>query len=172
MIETGLRRNEVRTLAWDDVDLEAGTLTVRAQNAKNRKEETIPLTPGLREALAEWRDSHPAADGGVVVRLSSRLLKHLNDDLEAAGIPKKDASGRTVDLHALRHTYGTRLVASGVDIKTVQTLMRHSSPILTLGIYVHADKGRLRQAVEQLPVLAAIPQERTATAEPAAAASA
>jgi site-specific recombinase XerD len=62
-------------------------------------------------------------------------------------------AGSTVDLHALRHTYGTRLVASGVDIKTVQTLMRHSSPILTLGIYVHADKNRLRQAVEKLPAI-------------------
>jgi integrase len=170
MIEAGLRRNEVRTLAWEDVDLEAGTLTIRAHNAKNRKEATVPLTPGLLAALARWRDARPSADGGPVVRLSSRLLRHLNDDLEAAGIPKKDAGGSTVDLHALRHTYGTRLVASGVDIKTAQMLMRHSSPILTLGIYVHSDRVRLRQAVEQLPVVAPAVEECVAAVPTPAAA--
>jgi site-specific recombinase XerD len=56
-----------------------------------------------------------------------------------------------VDLHALRHTYGTMLINSGADIKSVQTLMRHSSPVLTLGIYLHSDKGRLRNAVAALP---------------------
>ena len=52
-------------------------------------------------------------------------------------VQKRDPSGRNLDLHALRHTYGTRLVAASVDIKTVQTLMRHSTPEMTLGIYVH-----------------------------------
>jgi site-specific recombinase XerD len=57
------------------------------------------------------------------------------------------------DLHAPRHTFGTRLIAAGADIKTVQALMRHSTPVLTLGIYVHSDRARLRQAVEQLPAI-------------------
>jgi hypothetical protein len=36
------------------------------------------------------------------------LIKSFNLDLSAAGIPKEDERGRTVDLHALRHTFGTR----------------------------------------------------------------
>jgi integrase len=67
-------------------------------------------------------------------------------------VEKLDATGRVLDLHALRHTYGTRLVAAGVDIKTVQTLMRHSTPEMTLGIYVHSDRTRLATAVTQLPM--------------------
>ena len=43
------------------------------------------------------------------------------------------------------------LINAGADIKSVQTLMRHSSPVLTLGIYPHSDKGRLRNAVAMLP---------------------
>ena len=66
-------------------------------------------------------------------------------------INKRDASGRNLDLHALRHTHGTRLVASGADIKTVQALMRHSTPGMTLGIYVHKDWGRMADAVAGLP---------------------
>jgi integrase len=37
------------------------------------------------------------------------LVKILDRDLAAAGIPKRDDRGRTVDLHALRHTFGTHL---------------------------------------------------------------
>ena len=41
------------------------------------------------------------------------------------------------------------------NIKTVQTLMRHSTPSMTLGIYVHYDRARLREAVEALPKIGA-----------------
>jgi site-specific recombinase XerD len=100
------------------------------------------------------------------------FVNTLYDDIEAAGIPRKDAAGRVLDLHALRHTFGTRLIAAGVDIKTVQALMRHSTPVLTLGIYVHSDRARLRQAVEQLPELAPLPEQRVDSAMPTAAAGA
>lgn len=53
--------------------------------------------------------------------------------------------------HALRHTFGTRLVANGVDIKTAQSRMRHSTPNLTLSIYVHKDNQRMAAAVAALP---------------------
>ena len=58
-----------------------------------------------------------------------------------------------LDLHALRHTFGTMLIASGADIKTVQSLMRHSTPSLTLAIYIHKDEKRMAQAVANLPDL-------------------
>jgi hypothetical protein len=42
-----------------------------------------------------------------------------------------------VDFHALRHTYISRVVASGANIKVAQELARHSTPTLTLGRYAH-----------------------------------
>jgi integrase len=187
MLETGLRKNEVRLLAWGDLDLAAGTLTTRPEweGNKNGKRETLPLPPGLVALLNAWREKHYTRDDHAVVKVTDRMLRNFDDDLVAAGIAKKvpldkddeeiplndeglpirtparwrtekrDAAGRVLDLHALRHTYGTRLVAAGVDIKTVQALMRHSSPELTLGIYVHADKGRMKDAVAALPDLGA-----------------
>jgi integrase len=86
-----------------------------------------------------------------VVVIPKNFLKTFYDDLDAADIEREDSAKRVLDLHALRHTYGSRLVAAGVDIKTVQTLMRHSTPTLTLGIYVHSDKKRMRDAVASLP---------------------
>jgi len=146
---TGLRLNELRNLRWSDVNLEAAELTTRAEWAKNRRQQTIPLAPHVLQALRERRLQEP--DGEFVVPVSDRLLRQFKDDLDAAKIQRRDARGHVVDLHALRHTYGTMLINSGADIKSVQTLMRHSSPVLTLGIYLHSDKGRLRNAVALLP---------------------
>jgi integrase len=188
MLETGLRRGEAKAVTWADIDLDAGTLTTRPEwiGNKNGKKETIPLTPGLRDAMMRRKKELAAAPNDRVVKMTDRTLDHLNDDLVAAGMarrvpidkeghpieigadgkpiqkPKRwivdnrDASGRKLDLHALRHTFGTRLGAMpGIDPKTVQTLMRHSDPRLTFGVYVHSDKGRLRNAVDSLPELAA-----------------
>ncbi|HLX68477.1 MAG TPA: tyrosine-type recombinase/integrase [Verrucomicrobiae bacterium] len=151
---------------------------------KNGKRETLPLTAGLMDALKRRKAEANAADGDRVVNITDRTLDHLNDDLVTIGlakrvpldkkgnpiplgehgrpvstpekwiVDKRDSSGRTLDLHALRHTFGTRLGATpGIDPKTVQTLMRHSDPRMTFGVYVHSDKGRLKDAVAALPEL-------------------
>ena len=54
------------------------------------------------------------------------LVKILNRDLRLAGIPKHDERGRTVDVHALRCTFGTLLSKHGVAPRTAQAAMRHS----------------------------------------------
>jgi len=152
LLGTGLRVNEARSLKWSDLDLKAGTLTTRPywSGNKNGKEETLPLPPDLVCTLELWKVRH-TCKGDLVVVIPKNFLKTFYDDLDAADIEREDSAKRVLDLHALRHTYGSRLVAAGVDIKTVQTLMRHSTPTLTLGIYVHSDKKRMRDAVASLP---------------------
>ncbi len=54
------------------------------------------------------------------------LVRILDRDLKAAGIPKRDERGRTVDVHAMRHTFGTLLSKGGVTPRTAQAAMRHS----------------------------------------------
>ena len=155
---------------------------------KNGKEEHLPLAPALEAELRERLGRTNGDLTAPVVHVPKPLLRTLDDDLVAAGIARKvpvdkkgneipvgldgktverpikwildkrDAAGRVVDLHALRHTYGTRLIANGADIKTTQALMRHSTPSLTLGIYVHKDTDRLAAAVAALPEIAAVQQ--------------
>ena len=183
MVEVGLRRSEAAAVAWGDIDLERGKLTTRPQwtGNKNKKEEVLPLSPGLLDALRRWRELHPETT--KVVATSDRLLDFFYDDLVAAGIAKRipvdedenpipvdaegrpvktpdkwiidtrDSAGRHLDLHALRHTFGDLLVASGADIKTIQSLMRHSTPSLTLALYLHKDERRMVEAVRNLPDL-------------------
>ena len=169
LVYTGLRLNELRTLRWSDLDLEGARLTVRAAAAKNRRQAVLDLPGGLVEELAALRGQGPAAPTDLVIRVPATILKTFNADLGLAGIPKVDEAGRKVDLHSLRHTYGTMLVRSGADIKTVQTLMRHSTPSMTLGIYVHYDSAKLREAVAALPRIGE--PEPVAIAAPEAVAS-
>jgi len=56
----------------------------------------------------------------------------MRKDLEAAGIPCRDASDRVADFHALRHTFITRLARSGVAPAVAKSLSRHSGPTLTM----------------------------------------
>lgn len=65
------------------------------------------------------------------------------------------------DFHALRHTYISRLVQSGVNVKVAQELARHSTPMLTLGRYSHVQLVDQTQALDALPAVE--PQEREAS---------
>ena len=71
-------------------------------------------------------------------------------DLERAGIERETPSG-IIDLHSLRHTFVTNIVASGATVKTAQELARHSTPTLTFNVYAHARLHDVASAVERLP---------------------
>jgi hypothetical protein len=152
MLTTGLRLNELRTLLWSDLALDKSTLTVRAVNAKSRKSDVLPIPDDTLQAIKNWRRENPTSQGAVVT-VTESLVQILNDDLTAAGISKSDEQGQTIDVHALRHTFGTRLCRAGVDIKTIQKLMRHEEASITLGLYLHSDHTRSRQAISTLPPL-------------------
>ncbi len=81
------------------------------------------------------------------------LVRILDRDLQAAGIAKIDDRGRTLDLHALRHTFGTMLSTSGVAPRTAMSAMRHSSIDLTMSTYTDPRLLDVHGAVESLPML-------------------
>ena len=88
-----------------------------------------------------------------VFNVPVKTAKMIQADLEASGIPYKDETGRYADFHSLRHDTGSLLCASGVNVKTVQSLMRHSDVNLTMSIYSHTLAGQEAQAVESMPNL-------------------
>lgn len=77
----------------------------------------------------------------------------LDRDLKLAGIPKRDERGRTVDVHAMRHTFGSLLSKGGVPLRTAQAAMRHSDPSLTANVYTDPRVLDIHGAVESLPPL-------------------
>jgi hypothetical protein len=81
------------------------------------------------------------------------LVRILDRDLRLAGIPKVDERGRTVDVHAFRHTFGTLLSKGGVRPRTAQAAMRHSTIDLTMNVYTDPKLLDVAGAMEALPAL-------------------
>ncbi len=83
--------------------------------------------------------------------VEKRATRTLKQDLKAAGIPFKDATGRVFNFHALRTQYGTWLALSGVPIQHAQRLMRHSTPMLTTKFYTKLGDADLAAQLRKMP---------------------
>jgi integrase len=173
MILTGLRRGELASLtvgqlALDDPQPYAELL---ARHEKAGRGAKIPLRADLAADLREYLDEELAilqakarrARKALPMRLPAvrpllaiprDFVKVLNRDIAAAGIPKYDDRGRVVDVHSLRHTFGTHLSKAGVPPRVAQAAMRHSSLALTMNVYTDPRLLDVGAAVDALPEFA------------------
>ncbi len=154
---TGFRSNELRSLTPESFTLDANppTVTIEAGYSKHRRRDVQPIRLDMADALAPWLDGK-AAGVAVFSTMPAKwsIARMLHRDLAAAGIVQHDDGGKTVDFHALRHTFITRLVQSGASVKVAQELARHSTPVLTLGRYSHIGLHDTSKALDALPSLA------------------
>lgn len=159
-IETGLRRSELTSLNWKDIDLERGELTVRAENAKTKSGRVIALRGDLVGKLKEWKSRYPFPTDDAPVFINQRKRRMLGDCLNSkfrkiVAASKIPPDG--VDLHALRFTFCTRLVKANISMRVIQALMGHRDLRL---ISLYADMTLLDRhgAVEALPALQEVAQ--------------
>ncbi len=156
LVLTGLRVNELRTLTVGQLDLTPGGefLQLDAADEKSREGNAVAIRGDLAADLRGWLADTARTDPNTTLfAVPDGFLRILNRDLKAAGIPKKDDRGRTVDVHALRTTFGTLLSKAGVSPRTAQQAMRHSDIKLTMGVYTDPRLLDTRGAVEKLPPL-------------------
>lgn len=150
-VETGLRAGELRSLKAADFDLSGNVVRLAGKHTKNRNDATLPLRAGTVELLKKFLAGKMPGAAVFNMPPAGAVAKMIQDDLRAAGIdPADDGSGK-LDFHCLRHTFATLLIQTGVDIKTAQTLLRHSNPSLTLGVYTHTLRGAETAAINRLP---------------------
>lgn len=95
------------------------------------------------------------AAGEKLFAVPRDFIKIFDRDLAAAGIAKHDERGRVVDIHALRHTFGTHLSKAGVAPRVAMAAMRHSSLDLTMNIYTDPILLDIGAAVNALPAFSA-----------------
>lgn len=152
---TGLRASELASLttASFDLDSDTPTVTVAAAYSKHRRQEVLPLHQSLVSELRPWLKSKPTSarvwpGNWAKGKEAGTMLKC---HLEAAGIPYVDENGRYADFHALRHTFITNMVKSGVAPKTAQSLARHSTIDLTMNVYT------MLTVIDQASALASLP---------------
>ncbi len=150
-VESGLRANELRTLKVLFFDLERCTVTVQAGYSKRKREDVLPLRPDTAAELRTFLSGKlPNARAFDVPEKPARMLRA---DLADAEIAYVDEAGRYADFHALRHTTGSWLAASGVHPKVAQAILRHSDINLTMSRYTHTLRGQEAEAVKSLPDL-------------------
>lgn len=159
----GLRAEETCALTHGDVDLAAGMGWVRHAIAygdggaylappKSGRTRDFPICEPLRDVLARWElqkgiearpgdfllgDGRKWADPRMIGRKWS-LLCEIED--------YRGMAGRKPTLHDLRHTFATACVRSNMDVKTLQSILGHSSAAVTLDMYASADPSAKRAA--------------------------
>ena len=165
-METGLRWGELRSLTHASFDLggKEPTVTVQAAYSKHRRDDTLPLLQDTAKALDTFMGPSLPTARAFRMPASDQGSKMLRADLEAAKIDYKDAAGRVVDFHALRHTFITNLSNGGLHPKDAQSLARHSTITLTMDHYTHLTVADQRAGLAALPDLDAPVEEQAASA--------
>jgi integrase len=165
-LSTGLRPGrELRSLTPESFDLDGDppTVEVASAYAKNKRPALQPLPRAVAERLRPWL-AGKASGGPVFAGMSNRAAEMIRHDLEVAEIPHRTKEG-VIDFYSSRVSFITNLVAGRASIKTCQTLARHSTPSLTIGVYAKVSLHDIKGAVESLPDLtaAATPRPTAAT---------
>jgi len=144
-IHAGLRiPSEALSLTWEGVDLKRRTLTVRGTHSKTSKTRTVPINSVLLHALQSLRMGR---SGGPIFVNGGEPLKSVRTAFDTAR--KKAGLGEDVTPHVMRHTFASRLVMEGVDLRTVQDLGGWSD-LKMVQRYSHVDPRRTAEAVERL----------------------
>lgn len=169
-LETGFRWSELYSLTRASFDFEStpALVMIKAEDAKNRKDDFLPLRKELASDMKVHLASALPTDKAFPTMRQEKGADMFRADLEAAGIPVVDDNGRVLDFHSLRHTFGTFLNRARVPLATAQKLMRHSDPKLTANIYTHVIVQDKAEALALLPTMEAVEKAQVPPSPPTA----
>ncbi|MGO9079899.1 MAG: tyrosine-type recombinase/integrase [Streptosporangiaceae bacterium] len=172
---TGMRRGEALALRWRDIDLDAGTASIRRSagvvrvkgegaviaegDTKSGKPRVIDLDAATVALLRAWKRARGAMalqlarDDALVFgdhegshRHPERVSRTFRAEVERCRKALGDAAPPRIRLHDLRHTHATLLLAKGVPVKVVSERLGHASATITLQVYAHVMPGNQRDA--------------------------
>ncbi|MCU1267189.1 MAG: int [Acidobacteria bacterium] len=159
-LDTGMRRGEILSLKWSDVDFEERVLTIRAFNTKTMKRQ-VSLTIRLALELETLWESSPKTRDGLVFGFTNNVKRSFTSARTAAGLPD-------IRFHDLRHTAATRLVAAHLPLPEVGRVLGHTQANTTYR-YVNANIETTRRAAAALDAFNSEGLEQIAVAESAEA---
>lgn len=119
-MNTGLRRGELTSLEWSDIDLAGKQLVVRGSTAKSGRTRHVPLNAEALDVLKRYKRQHPEGRLFDLIRVNNSFRSVLAD----AGI-------EDLRFHDLRHSFASHLVMAGADLYVVKELLGHASIAMT-----------------------------------------
>ena len=146
-VNTGMRRSEILNLTWQQVDLKHGFILL--EKTKNGERREIPMNEPVRQLLKQLFTNRRLNTDFVFV--NPQTGKRLTEIKRSFHTACKKAGITDFRFHDLRHTFASHLIMSGVDLKTVQELLRHKDIKMTLR-YSHLAKAHKTNAVEKLNI--------------------
>ncbi len=145
-------QSELLRLKWSDVDLSANIIRVPNANKGNSDPwREVPIQGNMADMFRAWQAKDEARGIETVISFRGKPVHNIKtawkDMLRRAGIT------RHIRPYDLRHGFATQLIANGVDIGTVASLMGHKSPTMVLEHYQHVLNRQKKEAIATLPPL-------------------
>lgn len=163
-LNCGLRIGEICALRWDDIDLENKVIHVRNTVARVRDKTTgkneliidtpktkaslrdIPLHSGLIRVIAQMKETAVSSfvTSNTVAFTSPRTYEYRYHRI------LQNCDLGSYNYHTLRHTFATKCIIAGVDVKTLSEILGHSNVSITLNTYVHPTMDMKLSQIEKI----------------------
>lgn len=173
---TGMRKGELLAINRDDIDVDNHRITInktvirdynhrqtissgtKTSNANPNQITQIPIVKALREILYPYLDVARSEEGFLFSDAKAKkptLMDTTNYWLTAfydknADTLKDNGINHRITVHGFRHSTASALFSMGVDIKSVQTLLRHSNIKTTMDIYTHVTTDNLADTLDDI----------------------
>ena len=156
-LNTGMRKNEILTLRWENINLLHSVITVPAADAKSGKSRQVPMNEAVISALKAQSKTGPFVfmNGETGSHFNSVKTAFHGACRRARKDPEneKDPGIVGVRFHDLRHTAATKMIEAGVNIVTVSKILGHASIEITYQRYCHPSPEDMKSAVDRLAVI-------------------
>ena len=163
VLNTGLRLGEICALRKSDIDFRSGFLRIERSAARVRDASGTHLVVQSPKSSSSVRLVAIPNDMLELLKTATQniqkdnyLLTNTNTPMEPRTLQYRyrklleRCGTRYRNFHAMRHTYATRCMESGVDIKSLSELLGHADIRTTLQTYVHSSLAHKKQAVQSI----------------------
>jgi integrase/recombinase XerD len=149
----GLRVSEVIALQLTDIDSQRMVICVH--QGKGQKDRLVPLSPVLLKQLREYWLKYRPKQWLFPGQLPGRHLDRSSVERVVWFARRAARLKKSISVHSLRHSYATHLLEAGVDIRTIQILLGHTS-LRSTQVYTHVASKAIRSTQSPLDLLPTI----------------